>query len=261
MRFRPDFRLAGLGRQRRCGLDASTENVPNHRLVNDLLHLFESRLVQKADGLERQLRRLCLRVECNLRHDHVVGHTALSEHLAVLAESANGRRRNAQQHWIVEHTCRGHGHPHTVGARFALCSALVADARPPLVVRAGGALLGLRIWRIRSGRDAVVGVAVGLLTLAVLVVALGVEHLARVLVRFDDDDFDAGCWRLRVFGVRNHCALAVPHDGKGFAFDTDHGEPATSVRRQVGVEFRNVERLDVGGQFVGRLEGDDVGHG
>ena len=128
-------------------------------------------------------------------------------------------------------------------------------------MRAGGALLGLRVLGIRGWCDAVAGVAVRLLAFALLgVVALQVEDLAGGLVGLDQNHFDVSGWALRVLGVGDHVALTVADDGEGLALDGDHREPTACMRGQIGVELGDVEGFEVGGQLATRVERDDVCH-
>ena len=196
-------------------------------------------------------------VETHLGHDSGRRDAALLQQVDVLVPGLERCGRNAQQHGVVDLTGRGHGQTLHIGARLALL-AVLGDLRAPLVVRAGGALLGLRGLGVRSGRGAVVAVAVGLLDRA-FAEPLAVVGLGDAGVRLQHDHFDAGCGLAVAVRLGHEGLLVAALDVEDLALDRDDREAALLAGGEV-VE-RDAECLGDGGGELGAVERDEVAHG
>ena len=143
-------------------------------------------------------------------------------------------------------------------ASFTLAS-VIADFGTPLCLGADSA--GLRLWLLHAcvRLSALVAKAVRLGSLAAFHIALGVEHLGRTLVGFQNDQLKRRRHAVRVFGVHQHCALTATGDRESLALDTQDRETRTGMRRQVIVNTSGFSAAQVGGQ-VARVKGDDIAH-
>ena len=209
--------------------------------------------------LKKLVRRFRVEADARLALDR--GVAAASNELHELVPVAERGGRNPQQHRVVEGVRSGNSEALHVAARLGLL-AFVGDARTPLVVRAGGALLGLRVDRVSGRGDTIVGVAVGFLDAARRVL-LGVEDLGRALVGAKDHHLDAARRLQLAVDVRaadNFLGVAAL-DGPVLTLDRDDGEAA----RHAGQHVLDVEQVfrDGDGQLGGggAVERDEVAHG
>ena len=232
------------------GLGARSLNRLGHNVITEHAERLE---------LEKLVRRFRVEADARLALDRSVA--ATGNELHELVPVTERGRRNTQQHRVVEGVGGGNGEALHVAARLGLL-AFVGDARAPLVVRAGGTLLGLRVDRVSGRGDTIVGVAVGFLDAARRVL-LGVEDLGRALVGAKDYHLDAARrFQLAVDVRATDDFLGVAAlDGPVLTLDRDDGEAARHAGQHV-LDVKQVFR-DGDGQLGGggAVERDEVAHG
>ena len=223
-------------------------------------------LAHPADGLEGQLGVRCIVVKADAGDGGVADLDALLEQpVEVLVEPAQRAGRHGEQHRRVEVVSGRHGQALGVTAGAALAFL----ARPPDVLGAGGALVGLLVFGVGARGDAVVGGAIrgrGFFTLheGLGVPDLGVELAIGGGTDVEDHHVDVG--------RRLHLAVDLAHDLLAVAVGLGHGPDLALVAddREAHRQGGGDGALAVGGTGEGgdglggggiEVEGDDVAHG